>query len=135
MKKDTLRKVGKLLFDLLFGWLKRWNERRLKAKLLLEYEDTIKKRDEFRAKLVADSKKIEELFDIMGYLIDPDFEQRAEGKSAESVTVSFNAKSIDSYENMRKKAIEYEKTVYRLFVLRQKLKLYGVDRRVRENEE
>jgi len=44
MKNGTMCKAREFLFNLLFGWFKRWNERRLKAKLLLEYADLVKKR-------------------------------------------------------------------------------------------
>ncbi|MCX6777701.1 MAG: hypothetical protein NT157_02340 [Candidatus Micrarchaeota archaeon] len=56
MMKNELRKTGKFFFDLMSGWLKRWNE------------DLVKKRDERRAKLENDAKRLDEFMDILGGL-------------------------------------------------------------------
>jgi len=127
--------VLRIVLTRLFGWLMRWNERRFKAKLLMEYEDLVKKRDALQAELKNDAHRLDDLIDVIAGLLDAGLEQRAEGKSAESIADSFDVRGLDSYENIRKKALEYEKTVFRLFVLRQKLKLYEVDGRVRESED
>jgi len=134
MSLDLLGKAGRLISDTLFGWLKRWNERRIKVSLLWEYEELLKRKAELRKSLEDDSGHLEELIDLISELLGSGFEQRFEGKNAESIVSSFDVGKLSKYEEIKKKALEYEKTVFRCFAVRQKLKLYGIDRRLRESE-
>ena len=131
MFSDLLRKASYDVSYLLFGWLKRWNERRIKTSLLWEYEELLKRKAELRKSLEDDASHLEELINLISELLDSGFEQRFEGKSAESLVNSFD---VSKYEDIKKKALEYEKVVFRCFVVRQKLKLYDIDGRLREAE-
>lgn len=134
MSYDLLSKASNLVTNLLFGWLKRWNERRIKTSLLWEYEELLKRKAELRKSLEDDASHLEELIDLIAELLGSGFEQRFEGKSAESLANSFDVTKLSKYEDIRKKALEYEKVVFRCFVVRQKLKLYDIDGRLRESE-
>jgi hypothetical protein len=134
MSSDLLSKASSDVFNLLFGWLKRWNERRIKTSLLWEYEELLKRKAELRKSLEDDASHLEELIDLIAELLGSGFEQRFEGKSAESLANSFDVCKLSKYEDIRRKALEYEKVVFRCFVVRQKLKLYDIDGRLREAE-
>ena len=134
MSSDMLSKAGNLITDTLFGWLKRWNERRIKASLLGEYEELLKRKAELRKSLEEDSTRLEELNSLISELLGSGFERRLEGKNSESIVSSFDVSKLSKYEGIKKKALEYEKTVFRCFAVRQKLKLYGIDMRLRESE-
>ena len=134
MSYDLLTKASNLVINLLFGWLKRWNERRIKTSLLWEYEELLKRKAELRKSLEDDASHLEELINLISELLDSGFEQRFEGKSTESLVNSFDVSKLSKYEDIRKKALEYEKVVFRCFVVRQKLKLYDIDGRLRESE-
>jgi len=134
MSYDLLTKASNLVINLLFGWLKRWNERRIKTSLLWEYEELLKRKAELRKSLEDDASHLEELINLISELLGSGFEQRFEGKSAESLVSSFDVSKLSKYEDIRKKALEYEKVVFRCFVVRQKLKLYDIDGRLRESK-
>ena len=134
MSYDLLSKASYDVSNLLFGWLKRWNERRIKTSLLWEYEELLKRKAELRKSLEDDASHLEELAELISKLLGSGFEQRFEGKSAESLASSFDVSKLSKYEEIKKKALEYEKVVFRCFVVRQKLKLYDIDGRLREAE-
>ena len=134
MFSDLLRKASYDVFNLLFGWLKRWNERRIKTSLLWEYEELLKRKAELRKSLEDDASHLEEFINLIAELLGNGFEQRFEGKSTESLVSSFDVTKLSKYEDIRKKALEYEKVVFRCFVVRQKLKLYDIDGRLRESK-
>jgi len=134
MSSDLLSKASSDVFNLLFGWLKRWNERRIKTSLLWEYEELLKRKAELRKSLEDDASHLEELINLISELLGSGFEKRFEGKSAESLASSFDVSKLSKYEDIKKKALEYEKVVFRCFVVRQKLKLYDIDGRLRESE-
>jgi hypothetical protein len=134
MSYDLLSKASNLVINLLFGWLKQWNERRIKTSLLWEYEELLKRKAELRKSLEDDSHNLKDLVGIIAELLGSGFEQRFEGKSAESLVSSFDVSKLGRYDEIKKKALEYEKVVFRCFVVRQKLKLYDIDGRLREAE-
>lgn len=112
----------------------RAKERKEKAELLISYEELSKKRDDLSAILGTQSEFLQEFAEKIDLLDDDAFRRRREGNSAESVIESFDIKSLKDYTDIKAHAIEYDHTLFKLFVICQKLKLYGIDRGVTEYE-
>lgn|SRR3989338_7969002 len=127
--------VVQFLLNLLFGWLKKIIDDIIKALMLLEYEKLLKKKAKLAESLEKDGETLGGLVDLIGELLDSGFEQRFKRKSAESLVESFDASKLSKYWDIKRKALEYEKTVFRCFVVRQKLKLYDIDGRLDEAQE
>ena len=127
--------VVQFILNLLFGWLKKIIDDIIKALLLLEFEKLLKKKAKLAKSLEEDSETLGELVDLIGELLDSGFEQRFKHKSAESLVESFDVSKLSKYGDIKRKALEYEKTVFRCFVVRQKLKLYDIDGRLDETQE
>ena len=59
--------------------------------------------------------------------------RRFDGRTATSIIKSFDVLEVGSYQKIKATAIEYENVIIKIFTVRQKLKIYGIDRRL-ENE-
>jgi len=103
------------------------------AYLLLEYEELLKRKGEL-AEILADDASLLETFAQKIRSIDENaLERRFYDRTASSIIKPFEVSRIGSYQKIKATAIEYEYVIIKLFVVRQKLKLYGIDRRL-ENE-
>ena len=99
-----------------------------KAKLLLEFEENYKKRQELIAKLERDSLRLESFARaIYNSVHGCGFEKRESGHGPVHYFTKFDSMCMDDYQTIRKNVIESEHLGFRVFVLRQKLKLLGVD--------
>jgi len=107
-----------------------------KAKLLLEFEETYKERQELMEKLYRDSDKLHDFARSIRNAMDGiAFVKRDYGRGAEAEFTKFDSMLMDDYQAIRKKAIECEHLAFKVFVLRQKLKLLGVDSSIKGWEE
>jgi len=110
-------------------------ERMEKANLLLEYEELLKKRDALKDKLIGDSELLGEFVDRIDEAVEKcGFEGRMLNKSPKQVLRSFDVRRLEYYDEIEKRAVELEQLTFRGFTVRQKLKLYGIDRGVEDNE-
>ncbi len=99
-----------------------------KAKLLLEFEENYRKRQELIEKLEADAGRLESFArSIRSSVSGCGFEKREEERGAAYYFTKFDAMKMDDYQTIRKNAVESELLGFKVFVLRQKLKLLGVD--------
>ncbi|QLJ52857.1 MAG: hypothetical protein Sv326_0682 [Candidatus Fermentimicrarchaeum limneticum] len=103
------------------------------AYLLLEYEELLKRKGELAGVLADDANLLETFAQKIRSIDENAFERRFYGRTAPSIIESFDVSRIGSYQKIKATAIEYENVIIKLFVVRQKLKLYGIDRRL-ENE-
>ena len=129
-----LEKILRFSLGFLFGWLKKIVDDVVKALLLLEFEKLLKRKESLGARLEEDGETLGELVDLIGDLLDAGFEQRLKRSSARSLVGSFDVKKLSRYEEIKRRALEYERVVFRCFVVRQKLKLYDIDGRLHEVE-
>jgi hypothetical protein len=103
------------------------------AYLLLEYEELLKRKGEL-AEILADDADLLESFAHRIRSIDENaLGRRFDGRTASSIIKPFNVLEIGNYPKIKATAIEYEQVITKLFTVRQKLKLHGIDRRL-ENE-
>lgn len=110
-------------------------ERKEKAGLLLEYEEVLKKRKELAEDLRWEAQQLEEFSKVIYESLNGNpFEKRRKKKSALKIMESFDAKQLSNYEAVKQKAIECERLAFRIYTLRQKLKLFGIDRGIKEQE-
>ncbi len=112
----------------------RAKERKEKAELLISYVELSKKRDDLWDVLVEQADLLQDFSDKINTLDDDAFGRKKSGNSAESIIESFDVKSLQEYGEIKSQAIEYDRTLFKLFVICQKLKLYGIDRGVSEYE-
>jgi len=106
-----------------------------KAKLLLEFEESYRKRQELIAKLEEDANRLGDFADAICSSIDGrGFEKREEEHGAVYSFTKFDSMKMDDYQAIRKNAVESEHLGFKIFVLRQKLKLLGVDSRIKDWE-
>lgn len=107
-----------------------------KARLLLEFEENYRKRQELIRKLHEDADRLEGFAkSIRDSVSGCGFEKREEEHGAAYYFTKFDSMNMDDYQAIRKNAIESEHLGFRVFVLRQKLKLLGVDSTIRGWEE
>lgn len=79
-----------------------------------------------------DAKDFESLVQAIRFLLQSNpFKLRESGSSIRSGIENYESWGIDDYEGIKKKLIEYEQLTFKLFAIRQKLKLYGIDSSVR----
>jgi len=106
---------------------KRAKERQENAELLLEHQELIKKREEMILELQNDAHKLTCFSGLIFEVITGDgFKKRLDGTSAKSMIESFDVDKINNYEKIKEKTIECEKLFFRIFTIKQKLKLYGL---------
>ena len=106
-----------------------------KAKLLLEFEETYRKRQELIAKLKDDAERLESFArSIRSSVSGCGFEKREEEHGAAYYFTKFESMKMDDYQTIRKNAVESEHLGFKVFVLRQKLKLLGVDSSIKDWE-
>jgi len=99
-----------------------------KAKLLLEFEENYRKRQELIAKLERDALRLESFSRaVYNSVHGCGFEKRESGHGAVYNFTKFDTMKMDDYQEIRENVIESEHLGFRIFVLRQKLKLLGVD--------
>lgn len=114
---------------------KRQEERQEKADLLLQYEELQKEAEKRINELRWEADLLYDFYGKITQVIDTkSLEQRFKGKSACSIIESFNAERLSKYDEIKQKAINCENTLIRIFVVKQKLKLLGIDRGVKESE-
>ena len=107
-----------------------------KAKLLLEFEENYRKRQELIEKLKADAERLESFArSIRSSVSGCGFEKREEKHGAAYYFTKFDSMNMDDYQTIRKNAAESEHLGFKVFVLRQKLKLLGVDSSIKGWEE
>ncbi len=107
-----------------------------KAKILLEFEENYKKRQELIAKLRSDAAKLENFAQsIRGSVSGCGFEKREEENGAAYYFTKFDSMNMDDYQKIRKNVVDSEHLGFRVFVLRQKLKLLGVDSSIKDWED
>jgi hypothetical protein len=106
-----------------------------KAKLLLEFEETYRKRQEHIAKLKDDAERLENFArSIRSSVSGCGFQKREEEHGAAYYFTKFDSMKMDDYQTIRKNAVESELLGFKVFVLRQKLKLLGVDSSIKDWE-
>lgn len=103
------------------------------AYLLLDYEELLKRKAELAEILASDARLLETFVQKIRSIDENALERRFYGRTAPSIIESFDVSRIGSYQKIKATAIEYENIIIKIFVVRQKLKLYGIDRRL-ENE-
>jgi len=107
-----------------------------KAKLLLEFEESYRKREELIVKLENDALRLESFARaIYGSVNGCGFHKREGGHGAAYYFTKFDSMKMDDYQTIRKNAVESELLGFKVFVLRQKLKLLGVDSSIKGWEE
>lgn len=129
----VLGEMAGFAIRLLFGWLKKILDDIKKAMLLLEYEKLLKRKAALGNGLENDKEKLKEYANLIGELLGAGFE-RGKHRSARSQVGSFDVRTLARYEDVKRRALEYEQVVFRCFVVRQKLKLYDVDGRLNESK-
>lgn len=103
-----------------------------KAKLLLDFEESYRKRQELIEKLQEDADKLECFaHSIRDSIRGCGFENREEEHGTAYYFTKFESMKMDDYQTIRKNAVESEHLGFKVFVLRQKLKLLGVDSSIR----
>jgi len=100
---------------------------------LLEYEELLKRKGELAEILADDANLLETFAQKIRSIDESAIERRFYGRAAPSIIKPFDISRIGSYQKIKATAIDYENVIIKLFVVRQKLKLYGIDRRL-ENE-
>ncbi|MFA6329420.1 MAG: hypothetical protein WCX64_01900 [Candidatus Micrarchaeia archaeon] len=118
----------------LFPGALRAKERREKAELLITFEELAKKREDLKELLEAQAEMLEDLaMKIMN--VDGDvFRRRLDERSAEEIMDKYDVEQLWPYEKIRATAVEYEKTLFRIFTVCKKLELYGIDRGIKPIE-
>jgi hypothetical protein len=110
-------------------------ERQEKADLLLQYEELQADAEKRIKELRWDSDLLYEFYRKIGQVIETkSFERRFKGESAKSIIESFDVNRLGKYDEIKRRAIDCENTLIRIFVVKQKLKLLGIDRGVKEND-
>ena len=110
-------------------------ERQEKADLLLEFQELMKRKDELTRELEWDCEGLDKFTSMVYALISSNpFEKRMKNETAASIIESFSLEKIDDHEAVKQKAIECEKLFFRIFTVRQKLKLYGIDRGLEDDQ-
>lgn len=110
-------------------------ERRASAELLITYEEKLKKRDALAKILEDQSNLLYRLSQKIDSLESDVFNARFKGHSAASVFESYDPTPLMKYEEIKAVAVLQEKTLFELFIVRQKLKLYGIDRGLKQSDE
>ena len=121
LEKEKLEKLAK--------------ERKEKADLLLEYEDLLRRKKQLVEDLRWEAGKLEEFSNIIYKSINLNpFERRLRKETSKRIIESFNANSLSDYKEIKQKAVEWENTNFRIFTIRQKLRLFGIERGAMERE-
>ncbi len=110
-------------------------DRKKKAELLLEFEELYKRREEIIQELnqaVADYESIAQQIRIMLQL-NP-FKMKGDGQRISGVVDIGGLDRLEEYDTIKKKAVEYETLYFRIFTIRQKLKLYGIDSSIKDGD-
>lgn len=108
-------------------------EKKEKAALLFEYEELFADVQNRISDLRWRAGQLEELAKLVYKTIDSrPFARRANGESAKTVLGLFDVKNFCTYDEIKQNAIECENRIMRMFVIRQKLKLLGIDRGLNE---
>ncbi|OIO26550.1 hypothetical protein AUJ14_01665 [Candidatus Micrarchaeota archaeon CG1_02_55_22] len=118
----------------LFPGALRAKERKEKAELLITFEELVKKREELKALLDAQAEMLEELALKIWNIDEAPFRRRFQGRSAQEIMDSYDVSELWPYEKIQAVAIEYEKTLFRIFTAYKKLQLYGIDRGITQIE-
>jgi hypothetical protein len=103
-------------------------DRKRKAELLLEFEECYHR----RMQLIQELDVYAENLDVFAFTIRDSIEQNAfKARESNSSTKQrfavLDNLVVDHYASIKDKAIECERLAFKLFTLRQKLKLYGID--------
>ena len=107
--------------------------RKKQAYLLLEYEELLRRKAELSRILSDDADMLESFAHRIRSIDENALGRRFYNKTASSIIESFDISRIGSYQKIKTTAIEYENVIIKLFTVRQKLKVYGIDGRL-ENE-
>ncbi|MFH1520625.1 MAG: hypothetical protein ABID61_03205 [Candidatus Micrarchaeota archaeon] len=108
------------------------DERKEKASLLLEFEELAKKKEELKKDIDKQTEMLEKMVKVVriATYADP-FSHGYDMRHTTNTLANFNISDIDNYERLKSKALEYERLTFRMFTINQKLKLLGLDYRVR----
>lgn len=105
------------------------SEKDKNAKLLLEYEESLKRKDVLFTCL---DSACSDLYNFRQYIErvynENAFQRRKNSRSAKTELGEYPVYSLKDYEAIKQMAIEYENLNFKIFKLEQQLRLRGIDR-------
>ncbi len=103
-------------------------DRKKKAELLLEFEELYKRRKQLIEELREHAEDLEMFASIITQSIqESPFKAREKSISTKKRFECLDNLKVDRYDSIKNKAIECEQLAFKLFTVRQKLKLYCID--------
>jgi|GEM_PF-2779564 len=99
------------------------------GKLLHEYENLLLEREELEEEMSDAASDLRNFAMFIGRSMDRDaFAKRMLGKGAKREFESYNTKKLRKYEEVKELAEELERTAFRIFAIRQELRLHGINK-------
>lgn len=108
---------------------KKAREDRIASDLLLEYENLLKKRVELEETVKEKARAVEDFAWKIRELKGRDaYVERIERKDGKGTLESYDISDLGTYEEIKELAVELENVEFRIFAIKQELKLYGIEK-------
>ena len=108
---------------------KKAQEDRLVSDLLYEYEKLLKRREELEETVQEKADALRDFSSAIEDLKRRDaYVERRNRKGGRKIIESFNMGDLETYEEIKELAVELENANFRIFAIKQELKMHGYDR-------
>ena len=108
---------------------KQARDERLVSDLLYEYENLLKRREELEETVQEKADALRDFSSAIEDLKRRDaYVERCNRKGGKKILESFNMGDLETYEGIKELAVELENANFRIFAIKQELKMHGYDR-------